>query len=81
MNIASIVKGNMAKFSFYRDGMLYYHVIDSTTNTPRWLFPVNIMDKNDIGNATFPSDIKAITLMRYIRKAIESETIIELKGT
>lgn len=80
MSIAHIVKDNMAKFSFYRDGMLYYHVIDHGTNTPRWLFPVNIKDKNDIGNSTFPCDIKAITLMRYIRKALEAETLVELKG-
>lgn len=77
MDIKTIVKDNIAKFSYYRDGMLIYDVIDHETNSPRWTFPVDIRNTADIGNASFPSEIKAITLMRYIRKAIDSQSIVE----
>ncbi len=72
-----IIKGNTARFSFYREGKLYYEVIKD--DKPTWIFPVNIEDKGDIGKGTFCAEHKAITLMRYIRKAIESEDILRLR--
>ena len=80
MDIKRIVKNNIAKFSYYRDGMLIYDVIDHDTGDVKWTFPVDITNKSDIGNASFPAEIKAITLMRYIRKAIDSQSIVEYKG-
>ena len=74
MKILDIVKGNTAKFSFYRNGMLYYNVIDAS-GRHICTFPVDITDKKDIGSATFSDVHKAITLMRYVRKAIEKETL------
>jgi len=38
-------------------------------------FPIDIGDKQEIGNAIFEQEHKCITLMRYIRKAIESNEI------
>ena len=67
-NIKDIVKGTTAHFSFYRTGNMFYTVaVDDKT----YQFPVSL---EDIGGATLPAEIKAITLMRYIRKAIEGET-------
>jgi hypothetical protein len=80
MNVKEIVMDNTVKFSYYRDGMLWYDVVDHNTTDVRWTFPVNILDTNDIGMATFPAELKAITLMRYIRKAIDAKTIFEHKG-
>lgn len=76
MDILTIIKGAQAKFSFYRNGMLYYEIIKDGVATH--IFPVNIEDKNDIGSATFCSDHKAITLMRYLRKSIENESIARI---
>lgn len=63
MNIKEMVKDNKkVKFSFYRDKELWY-----ITETG-FEFPVPI---DDIGNATFMAEDKAILFMRYIRKHIE----------
>lgn len=65
-NIKTIVKdNNLAKFSFYRAGNAFYNVVvDGIT----YMFPVSL---EDIGGASIFAEMKAITLMRYIRKAVE----------
>jgi hypothetical protein len=80
MDIKSIVKDNNVTFSYFRNGLLWYDVVDNATDKRRWSFPVDVSNDGDIGGATFPCDMKAITLMRYIRKAIASEQIFEHKG-
>jgi hypothetical protein len=74
MKITEIVKDTTAYFSYLRNGLMYY---DVKTNDGEFVctFPVGISNSDDIGTATFSYQHKAITLMRYIRKAIESETI------
>ena len=51
------------KFSFYRDKELWYITEDG------FEFPVPIQD---VGSATFMAEDKAIFLMRYIRKHMET---------
>ena len=63
MNIKELVKNNKVRFLFYRDGNLWYEVIEKG-----YEFPVPI---SDIGNATFLAEDKAILFMRYIRKHLE----------
>lgn len=70
-------KDYKAVFSFYRSGKMYYNVVDNTGKAI-WEFPVDITNTDDIGNAVFPREIKAITLMRYIRKAIDAESLTSL---
>lgn len=70
-------KDYKAVFSFYRSGKMYYNVVDNTGKAI-WEFPVDVTNTDDIGNAVFPREIKAITLMRYIRKAIDSESLVSL---
>jgi len=41
----------------------------------KYEFPIDISDKNEIGNAIFEKEHKCITLMRYIRKSIENNEI------
>lgn len=77
MNITDIVKNNIAEFNFYRGGKLYY-TIRNTDGVALWEFPIDVTDTNDIGNAVFGTSFKAITLMRYIRKAIASESLVEI---
>lgn len=70
-----VMNNNLASISHAIAGILYYEVktIDAT-----YSFPVNISNLQDVGTATFPAQIKAITLMRYIRKAIENEELVKL---
>jgi len=77
MKMIEIVKGNTAKFSCYRHGLMYYDVVDDA-GSPICSFPIDITDKKDIGSATLCDTHKAITLMRYIRKAMDKETLVML---
>jgi hypothetical protein len=71
MNIKNIVKNNAARFSFYRAGYMYYEV---AVDGQLYRFPVSL---EDLGTATLLAEHKAITLMRYIRKALEDHTFVK----
>jgi hypothetical protein len=63
MNIKEMVKDHKrVKFSFYRDRELWYITEDG------FEFPVPI---EEVGNATFMAEDRAILFMRYIRKHME----------
>lgn len=62
MTLKDHIKGKV-NFQYYRDNNLYY--ITETGLT----FPVPI---EDIGNATFLNEDKAMLFMRYIRKFLDS---------
>lgn len=62
MNLKEHVQGKV-KFEYYRDGNLYYK------NETGLVFPV---PTNDIGNATFLAEDKALLFMRYIRKHLDT---------
>lgn len=62
-----------AKFSHAIAGVLYY-TIDTENKTI--MFPINMNDRDDVGTTTFEAEYKPITLMRYIRKAIENNELI-----
>lgn len=61
-----------AKFTHAIAGTLYYRI---TTDNIVVEFPI---DKDDVGTTTFVASYKPITLMRYIRKAIENGTLIKV---
>lgn len=71
MTIKEIVKGNVARFSFYRAGHAFYEV---EVNGTKYKFPVSLQD---LGTATLFAEHKAITLMRYIRKALDEKTFVK----
>jgi hypothetical protein len=71
LSVKDIVKGNRVNFLYYRKGFLYYEIV-ATADT--YFFPVPI---EDCGDASFFATDKAITFMRYIRIAIEDDTLIK----
>lgn len=74
MSIKEIVTlKNLAKFSHAIAGVLYY-TIDAEDKII--MFPIDMNDKDDVGTTTFEAEYKPITLMRYIRKAIEKDLLI-----
>jgi len=68
--------GNNVWFDYYRAGYLYYWTFMKGTSE-MYSFPVPI---DDIGGATLLSSDKAITFMRWIRKAIEDNTMVKTKS-
>jgi hypothetical protein len=74
LKIKDIVKGTTARFSFYRNGNMFYTVPVTHAGLG---FPVNYqfpVSLEDIGGASLFAEMKSITLMRYIRKALEDKT-------
>ena len=60
-------------FSHAIAGVLYYKI---THGNVEIMFPIDMNNKDDVGTTTFVSSYKPITLMRYIRKAIDSDSLI-----
>lgn len=63
--LGTVCKSGMALFDFCRNGKLYYRV---QVEGNIYSFPVSV---EDLGNSTISVKEKAITLMRYIRKAMD----------
>lgn len=60
--ISELVKNKTATFKCYRDSELWYEIDDFT-------FPIPI---SDAGTGIFDNEMKAIHLMRWIRKHLET---------
>ena len=68
-DLKTIVGGNnKAVFSHYRDGNFFYFV---KVQEQKYSFPIPVEDAK---GTTLFAEFKAITLMRWIRKAIENKT-------
>ena len=70
MTIKDIVKNNKVYFLFYRQTVMYYGV---DVDDKKLMFPVPL---EDVMDATLFAEEKAITYMRYIRKAIDDGTLV-----
>lgn len=63
-----------AKISHAIAGVLYYQII---AGDKAIVFPIDMNDRDDVGTTTFLAEYpKPITLMRYIRKAIDSGELV-----
>ena len=74
--LKEIVKDTTATFSHACMGVLYYV---TEVGDERYMFPVNMNDKEDVGTTSFVASYKTITLMRYVRKAMEQGELIKIK--
>jgi hypothetical protein len=67
-------RSKKAKFSFAKNGVLNY-IVDG------YIFPIDMTSEEgraDVGTTTFNLEEKSITMMRYIRKAINNDTLVNL---
>lgn len=71
--LKEIVKDNTVHINKYRAGFLYYTV---TVDEEVYIFPV---PTDEAGEATFKKSDKAITFMRYIRKAMKDGSFVKLE--
>lgn len=72
MNITALIKDNWVEFKSYKAGFFYYTI---DFEGKRYKFPV---DREDVGEGEMKRCDKAITFMRWIRKAIDDGTFVEL---
>lgn len=70
ISLKNLVKNTLAEFVCYRDGELWYRITGSSDGIEPFTFdfPVPV---SDTGTGVFPAQIKAITLMRWVRKQFE----------
>ena len=85
LSVGDIVKGTTAKFIYYRDGELWYEVKAQPEGTAPFTFkfpvpvqeeeidPVTLRKVKKIVVAEFGAEMKAITLMRWIRKYLDAQ--------
>jgi hypothetical protein len=73
--LKEIVKDNTAKLSYICNGVVYFNVdVDGTL----YQFPIDGNDTSEWKDMYIYPEYKAITLMRWIRKSIQNETLIQL---
>lgn len=79
-SITELVKDNVVEFIAYDGGNKHftYKLTAGSVNSkiPDYLFMVPI---DDIGTGTMLRNDKALTFMRWIRKALETNTLLEVK--
>lgn len=75
ITITEAVKDTTAKFSHAIAGVLYYNLF---VGEDIYQFEVDMNDKADVGTTTFNAEYRGITLMRYIRKALDSNTLVKI---
>jgi hypothetical protein len=78
MDLKEIVKGSADLSCILSGGIAVYVLTD--INGKKYQLEINLSDKHDVGEtATFQIHYdKAIILMRWIRRAIEKETLVLL---
>jgi hypothetical protein len=70
-----VSKDNNTEYDSYRAGFFYYNVIKLNGASLTYQFQIPI---EEVGNATLKSEEKSVTMMRWIRKAIENNTMIKI---
>jgi hypothetical protein len=70
LTLKDLVKDTYYSFEYLRCGQAYYSNYDKDRKI---IFPIELAD---LGNATLKNQEKGLTLMRYIRKAMDSGTLI-----
>ena len=78
-DIKPLVKGIAQIQSVQSGGIVVYKIV--ATDESEYLLEIDLSNKADVGaTATFNATEKALLLMRWIRKANESDTLIKIKG-
>jgi len=77
-DIKPLVKGIAQLQYVMSGGIAVYHIL--STDNRKFQLEINLSDKQDVGEtAAFHPTEKALLLMRWIRKANENDTLIEIK--
>lgn len=72
LDIKSLVKNNEVEFEYFRNNIFFYCLISNGKKF--FTFPVPL---EDIQSTTLPAKDKALTFMRWIRKAMIDKTLIK----
>jgi len=77
-DLKPLVKGIAQLQYVMGGGIAVYHIL--STDDRKFQLEIDLSDKHDVGeSAAFHPTEKALLLMRWIRKANENDTLIEIK--
>lgn len=76
ITLKEAVNKTTAKFSFAKEGVLYYNV---TVENETYQFPIDLNNKEDVGSGIFLPEDKTIFFMRWIRKAMDKGEFVKIK--
>ena len=77
-DIKPLVKGIAQLQYIMSGGIAVYHIL--STDNKKYQMEIDLSNKNDVGEtAAFKPTEKAILFMRWIRKANDNDTLIEIK--
>jgi hypothetical protein len=77
-DIKPLVKGIALLQYIMAGGIAVYHIV--SIDNRKFQLEIDLSDKHDVGEtAAFKPTEKALILMRWIRKANENDTLIEIK--
>lgn len=77
-DIKPLVKGIALLQYIMAGGIAVYHIV--SIDNRKFQLEIDLSDKHDVGEtAAFKPTEKALILMRWIRKANENNTLIEIK--
>ena len=77
-DIKPLVKGIALLQYIMAGGIAVYHIV--SIDNRKFQLEIDLSDKHDVGEtAAFKPTERAILLMRWIRKANENDTLIEIK--
>ena len=77
-DIKPLVKGTAELQYVMSGGIAIYHI--NSTDGNKYQLEIDLSDKHDVGEtAAFHPNEKPLLLMRWIRKANENDTLIEIK--
>lgn len=77
-DIKPLVKGIAQLQYIMSGGIAVYHI--TAVDDKKYQLEIDLSDKHDVGEtAAFHPTEKALLLMRWIRKANENDTLIEIK--
>jgi len=75
--LAQIIKGTTATLQHLKSGNAYYRIEVPGEPSTFYQFPIDMGDKEDVGEGIFSLEMKASQLMRWLRKAIDKDLVIE----
>jgi hypothetical protein len=77
-DIKPLVKGIALLQYIMAGGIAVYHIV--SIDNRKFQLEIDLSDKHDVGEtAAFKPTEKALILMRWIRKANENDTLIEIR--
>ena len=76
ITLKEAVKDTIAVFSHAIAGVLYYNL---KVEDAVYQFSIDMNDKDDVGTTTFFAEYKGITLMRYVRKAMNDGSFVKVE--